>query len=52
MSDVLEILPVFVFMLIPIMIPVVGAVFGALADLVAAHLSRSDERRFRTWSNQ
>jgi hypothetical protein len=40
-SDVLEILPVFAFMLIPIMIPVVGAVCGALADLVAAHLFRN-----------
>jgi hypothetical protein len=41
-SDVLAILPALAFMLIPILIPVVGAVFGALADLVGAHIFRNN----------
>lgn len=41
-SDALELLSVFAFMLIPIMIPVVAAALGALADLIGAHTSRND----------
>jgi hypothetical protein len=41
-SDALQILPFFIFMLIPIMIPVIAAAFGALADLIAAHVSRKN----------
>lgn len=40
MSDALEILSFFSFMLIPIMIPVAAAAFGALTDLIGALLFR------------
>ena len=42
MRDALQLLPVFIFMLIPIMIPVLAAAFGAVADLIGAHLFRND----------
>lgn len=36
MSDLLTMLPIFLFMLIPVWIPLIAAAFGALADAVRA----------------
>lgn len=36
MSDLLQLLPIFTFMLIPVWIPLVAAAFGLLSDAIKA----------------
>lgn len=52
MSDALQLLPIYLFMLIPVWIPLAATVFGTLSDLVrapakaaAAHREAAPARR-------
>lgn len=51
MSDLLQVLPIYAFMLIPVWIPLIAMTIGGLRDMLAAPARRTRQTVVRTVSH-